>query len=86
MFVHAPLLSMNVGVVDLTNMDDFVTTITQAHNEVMEALRWNATEIMEGPGVLSGVRDFVGAVEWEEPFFKWQQLCSTWSSTTAVIR
>jgi hypothetical protein len=65
-------------------MDDFVTTITQAHNEVMEALRWNATEIMEGPGVLSGVRDFIGAVEWEEPFFKWL-FCAHFALAAVVL-
>ena len=49
-------------------MDDIVSAIYDAHNEVMAAVAFNATEVMaaftEGPGVFSGLSQFVGAVDW----------------------
>jgi transmembrane protein 18 len=53
---------------------DFFQTIIDAHNEVMTALPLNnitsfLSEAWSGPGVFDGVKAFIDAVDWTEPFF-----------------
>lgn len=51
-------------------MDDFMTSLTAAHEEVMEALHFNVTEMWNRPGITDGVREFTDAIAWDEPFFQ----------------
>lgn len=53
-------------------MEDFVAQLVAAHHEVMSALNFNLTTIVEaweGPGVFDGIAAFVNAVDWSESFF-----------------
>ena len=55
-------------------MEGLWNQMVEAHNEVMEALPFDPTQMMssltEGPGVLSGLQEFVDAVEWsKDPYF-----------------
>ena len=56
-------------------MEEFWATIVDAHNEVMDALGVaNITSkvieaVTTGPGVFDGLRAFIDAVDWTEPFF-----------------
>eukprot|EP00672_Neobodo_designis_P024149 CAMPEP_0174848994 /NCGR_PEP_ID=MMETSP1114-20130205/13844_1 /TAXON_ID=312471 /ORGANISM="Neobodo designis, Strain CCAP 1951/1" /LENGTH=192 /DNA_ID=CAMNT_0016083301 /DNA_START=43 /DNA_END=621 /DNA_ORIENTATION=+ len=52
-------------------MDDFIKSVTDAHYEVMDALQFNLTETWNRPGVMHAVKEFAGAIAWEEPFFHW---------------
>lgn len=73
----------------------FWDQLVAAHNEVMAALPINSSTIVEAwnaPGVFDGVREFVAAVEWSEPFFLYLLtfhvtlflgvLAFSWGSTT----
>lgn len=53
---------------------DFFQTILDAHNEVIAALPIHnitsfLSEAWAGPGVFDGVKAFIDAVDWTEPFF-----------------
>lgn len=56
-------------------MEEFWTNLVEAHNEVMDALgvanlTAKVTEaVTTGPGVFDGLRAFIDAVDWTEPFF-----------------
>ena len=55
-------------------MDEFLASLYEAHNEVMESiplLNTNMTEVWNRPGVMSAASEFMGAIAWDEPFFHW---------------
>ena len=54
-------------------MEDIINEIARAHEEVMSQLpipSWdNISDAWAQPGVLDGVRRFIAAIDWNEPFF-----------------
>jgi hypothetical protein len=50
-------------------MEDVWQALVEGHNEVMDALHINVTDIMAAPGVFKSVAAFRDAIAWDEPFF-----------------